>query len=117
MAMSLPQVGRCPGARIVPRCKGCGRCGRVRGLARGRMMYLVALAMATATSFGASRTEAAQLAGVLGAHDPSPVVQDGSSYYYFATGQGIVSRNSTDLVNWNAGPSVFSTAPAWTSQA
>ena len=87
----------------------------MRGTARGKLLYLMALALGA--SFGGSRTEAAQLAGVLGAHDPSPVIQDGTEYYYFATGQGIVSRSSSDLINWNAGPSVFNTAPAWTTQA
>jgi autotransporter-associated beta strand protein len=59
----------------------------------------------------------AQLSGETGAHDPSSLAKDGSTYYYFATGQGIVSRSSTDRVNWVAGPSVFATPPAWTTQA
>ncbi len=58
-----------------------------------------------------------QLSGELGAHDPSAVVQDGSVYSYFATGQGIVSRTSTDLDRWSAGRPVFTTLPSWTTQA
>ncbi len=65
----------------------------------------------------ASNIAHAQLSGETGAHDPSSLVKDGSTYYYYATGQGIVSRNSTDKVNWVAGPSVFATPPAWTIQA
>jgi autotransporter-associated beta strand protein len=60
---------------------------------------------------------AQQLTGELGAHDPSSLVMYGGKYYYFATGQGIVSRTSTDKINWTAGPAVFSTPPAWTTQA
>jgi arabinan endo-1,5-alpha-L-arabinosidase len=59
----------------------------------------------------------AQLTGQLGAHDPSTVIKDGSQYYYFATGNGIVSRNSANLVSWSGGPAVFGTSPAWTTQA
>src|SRR4051812_38082757 len=58
-----------------------------------------------------------QLSGEVGAHDPSTLIMDGSKYYYFATGQGIVSRTSSDMVSWTAGPSVFGTPPAWTTQA
>ena len=59
----------------------------------------------------------AQLSGTTGAHDPSDVIKDGNTYYYFATGQGIISRSSTNLTNWSAGPSVFSTQPSWTTTA
>lgn len=58
-----------------------------------------------------------QLTGELGAHDPSTVIRDGGVASYFATGQGIVSRSSTNLTNWSAGRAVFSTPPAWTTQA
>lgn len=59
----------------------------------------------------------AQLTGVTGAHDPSSLLKDGSIYYYFATGHGIVTRSSTNKSSWSAGPSVFNTPPAWTTQA
>src|SRR5689334_13096477 len=73
------------------------------------------LAMAIA---GALATNAeAQLTGQLGAHDPSSVIKDASTYYYFATGQGIISRTSTDKTAWSSGPSVFGTPPAWTTSA
>lgn len=58
-----------------------------------------------------------QLTGELGAHDPSTVVRDGGVSSYFATGQGIVSRSSTNLTSWSAGRPVFSTPPVWTTQA
>jgi autotransporter-associated beta strand protein/T5SS/PEP-CTERM-associated repeat protein len=115
MRLSLPQDHPPSVSPSVSKCKGCGRCGRAMGSARRKAAYLVAMALAS--TFMGSRTYAAQLAGVLGAHDPSNVMKDGSQYWYFATGQGIISRTSTDLVNWNAGPSVFDTQPAWTTQA
>ncbi len=59
----------------------------------------------------------AQPAGVIDAHDPSTVIQNGGVSYYYATGQGIVSRASTDRINSSGGPSVFSTPPAWTTTA
>jgi autotransporter-associated beta strand protein len=56
--------------------------------------------------------------GVTGAHDPSTLWPTGNnSFIYFATGVGLPSRVSTDMEHWTAGPSVFSTAPAWTTTA
>jgi arabinan endo-1,5-alpha-L-arabinosidase len=49
-------------------------------------------------------------------HDPSTIVRYKGEYWVFATGQGIVSRRSKDLVKWEAGPCVFSTPPAWTTK-
>lgn len=58
-----------------------------------------------------------QLRGHLGAHDPSTVVKCKDRYYLFATGQGITSRSSADKVFWTAGPRVFTSPPAWTTNA
>jgi autotransporter-associated beta strand protein/T5SS/PEP-CTERM-associated repeat protein len=66
---------------------------------------------------GPARRAPAQLTGEVAAHDPSSVVKEGPTYYYFATGPGIVSRESTDRTAWSAGPSVFGAPPAWTTQA
>ncbi|HEY1684486.1 MAG TPA: arabinan endo-1,5-alpha-L-arabinosidase [Tepidisphaeraceae bacterium] len=56
--------------------------------------------------------------GVTGAHDPSTLTQYASNgFIYFATGQGIVSRTSTNMINWSAGPSVFVSPPSWTESA
>ena len=85
-----------------------------KSLFHPRSMNLVtALAVAgLSTSYGWG-----QLTGVIDAHDPSTIIKQGSTYYYYATGQGIISRTSTDRVNWSAGPSVFNTPPAWTTAA
>lgn len=50
-------------------------------------------------------------------HDPSTITKCGSEYWLFSTGPGIASRHSRDLVNWLAGPRVFSDPPAWTTNA
>ena len=76
----------------------------------GSVLVAILCSWLAAASYG-------QLTGELGAHDPSTVVSDGSVSSYFATGQGIVSRSSTNLTNWSAGRPVFSTPPAWTTQA
>src|SRR5271157_1754227 len=48
-------------------------------------------------------------------HDPSTIVQCKDEYWVFATGRGIVSRHSTNLIHWTPGPPVFTNAPSWTS--
>ena len=56
------------------------------------------------------------LQGAQGVHDPSTIVKHGNTYWVFATGQGIYSMSSTDLVHWTPGPrAVFvnNAYPAW----
>jgi autotransporter-associated beta strand protein/T5SS/PEP-CTERM-associated repeat protein len=79
---------------------------------RGRLAAVVCAILAACPLYSF-----AQLSGVIDAHDPSSVIKDGSTYYYYATGQGIISRSSTDRITWAAGPSVFSSPPAWTTAA
>ncbi|WP_199243501.1 family 43 glycosylhydrolase [Hymenobacter sedentarius] len=60
--------------------------------------------------------QAQALQGPIGAHDPSTIVKDGNKYWVFATGQGIYSMYSTDLVKWTPGPrTVFvnNAYPGW----
>ena len=45
-------------------------------------------------------------------HDPSTIMRDGDEFWLFSTGRGVVSRRSTNLVNWSAGPPVFAQLPA-----
>lgn len=73
--------------------------------------------LALAAAFAAASRSYGQLSGELGAHDPSTVVKADGRYYYFATGQGVVSRSSANKTAWSAGPSTFASAPAWTTQA
>lgn len=47
------------------------------------------------------------------AHDPSTVVRCGDEYWFFATGNGLPSYHSKDLVSWTPGPPIFEKRPAW----
>lgn len=55
--------------------------------------------------------------GTLGIHDPSTVITCQGRYYVFGTGQNIISRSSADKQFWVAGPTVFNSPPAWTTNA
>jgi arabinan endo-1,5-alpha-L-arabinosidase len=50
-------------------------------------------------------------------HDPSTIVKCKDEYWLFSTGVGIGSWRSKDLVNWQAGPRVFTDIPAWRTNA
>ena len=50
-------------------------------------------------------------------HDPSTIVRSGGEYWLFSTGQGIRSWRSRDLTQWEEGPRVFESPPAWTTNA
>jgi autotransporter-associated beta strand protein len=56
-----------------------------------------------------------QPTGVVDAHDPSTVILSNSTYYYYADGQGIATRTSTDGVTWASGTPIFATQPSWIS--
>ena len=58
---------------------------------------------------------AQNLLGSVGVHDPSTIVKVNGRYYLYYTGGRVMSKYSDDLIHWNQGPRVFSTAPAWTS--
>lgn len=50
-----------------------------------------------------------------GAHDPSSMIKEGETYWVFATGDGIASKYSKDMVTWTDGPSPFPNGqfPSW----
>lgn len=50
-------------------------------------------------------------------HDPSSIVECNGTYWSFSTGQLLVSRHSTNLLDWQNGPAVFTHAPAWVTNA
>jgi len=57
------------------------------------------------------------LRGSLGIHDPSAVIECEGLYYVYGTGQGILSKSSTDKTYWVTGPGVFANPPSWTTNA
>jgi arabinan endo-1,5-alpha-L-arabinosidase len=74
-----------------------------------------------AASFGlllvCSAAAEAEVSGALRAHDPSRICRDGDRYFLYYTEEGVGSKQSTDLVHWTEGPTVFATPPPWTSEA
>ncbi|WP_460621762.1 family 43 glycosylhydrolase [Hymenobacter tenuis] len=81
-------------------------------LRRGLQLATVLLLMLGC--FGVPNAYALQ--GLVGVHDPSTIVKQGDKYWIFATGRGIYSMYSTDLVNWTPGPrAVFvnNAYPGW----
>ncbi len=48
-------------------------------------------------------------------HDPSRIVKCKDEYWFFATGPGVSSWRSKDLVRWERGPRVFATPPVWST--
>ena len=46
-------------------------------------------------------------------HDPSTIVKCKSEYWFFATGPGVSSWRSKDLLRWERGPRVFTNPPPW----
>ncbi|HXS67918.1 MAG TPA: arabinan endo-1,5-alpha-L-arabinosidase, partial [Candidatus Polarisedimenticolia bacterium] len=52
------------------------------------------------------------------AHDPSPMIKDGTNYFIYWTSQGIMGKKSSDLRNWTSTARVFpGKPPSWTTNA
>jgi arabinan endo-1,5-alpha-L-arabinosidase len=104
----------------------------LRGIHRG-MSNLVSLLLCAALTMSSTRIALAQSRGdaeatdesartllhrrAVRVHDPSTIMQDGNEFWIFSTGVGISSSRSRDLINWEPGPRVFATVPAWTQAA
>ncbi len=80
-----------------------------------RLLSFFRTSLVLAVLLGGAGRPAAALQGLRGAHDPSTIIKAGNTYWVFATGQGISSLSSTDLVNWTPGPAVFlnNAYPGW----
>jgi arabinan endo-1,5-alpha-L-arabinosidase len=52
----------------------------------------------------------------VGIHDPSTIVKCKDEYWIFYTGRGVPSYHSKDLIKWERGPEIITTAPEWLSQ-
>jgi arabinan endo-1,5-alpha-L-arabinosidase len=55
------------------------------------------------------------LRGDLGTHDPVIIESEGQ-YFLFATGRGVQTKRSSDLLSWQRGSPVFAQNPAWINQ-
>jgi arabinan endo-1,5-alpha-L-arabinosidase len=88
------------------------------------MAFLVVLTLACGSMASGAEADASTNGALLllgrrdvSVHDPSTIVQCKNEYWVFATGRGIVSRHSTNLIHWTPGPPVFDSAPSWTTNA
>ncbi len=77
-----------------------------------------ALATAVILAVSSLSSAAVALAGGHGErdtrlHDPSTIVKCGNEYWLFATGPGVSSWRSKDLLQWERGPRVFEQLPLW----
>lgn len=48
-------------------------------------------------------------------HDPSTIIECKGEYWVFATGRGLISQRSRNLVDWRSGPVLWKEFPAWKS--
>ena len=62
-----------------------------------------------------SLAQSPNLRGNVGIHDPSTIIKCKDKYYIFGTGQGIITKSSSDKIFWSTGPRVFAAAPTWTT--
>jgi arabinan endo-1,5-alpha-L-arabinosidase len=79
------------------------------------MINVPSLALVGVSLASLAAAEREPLRGELAVHDPSTIVECDGTYWVFGTGRGILSRFSMDLVEWRAGPPVFTNPPAWTT--
>lgn len=82
------------------------------------MLAIALLSLATLNAQSEPDKAAPAVAGATAPHlhDPSTIVKHKGVYWTFATGRGVVSFRSTDMVRWERGPAVFSTPPAWITE-
>jgi arabinan endo-1,5-alpha-L-arabinosidase len=70
--------------------------------------------------FSLVAVHAVELTGSLSTHDPSRIIKDGSRYFFFSTGNGIIVSTSDNLSSWKIKSNpVFpaGTWPAWINTA
>ena len=99
-----------------------------------RLNDIVATALVSGTLFGVSSGAApaasTDLSGSVTAealapyvrnvclHDPSTLIKCKDEFWVFATGNGVPSWHSKDLVTWQRGPAIFTgQAPPWVAEA
>lgn len=67
--------------------------------------------------FAAFTSMLLSLTGATHAHDPSTIIREGNHYYCFATGRGIIAKQSDDLKAWRDLKPIFEHPPEWTKEA
>jgi len=92
-----------------------GKAGRIRGTAFVWLLIPAAVGFAPATGLAADEDSRLAQLGKRDAfvHDPSTIVKCKDEYWLFATGMGLDSWRSRNLIHWERGPHVFTAPPAW----
>ncbi|MGD0382296.1 MAG: arabinan endo-1,5-alpha-L-arabinosidase, partial [Thermoguttaceae bacterium] len=83
----------------------------------GAVAAVIVISVQTARAITPVHVTVSGSSQALWAHDPSTMIYDGSHYYYYCTGQGILSKYSSNTTSWFEGSAVFSTQPSWTTTA
>jgi arabinan endo-1,5-alpha-L-arabinosidase len=83
----------------------------MRNVSSIRVLFLVCTLMAVAAVGDDSLERSGKREARV--HDPSTIVKCGGEYWLFATGPGVNSWRSKDLIRWERGPRVFATPPTW----
>ncbi len=78
---------------------------------------LASFVLASLEGRAETKPEPLPLTGETFAHDPSTILKENGRYYVFSTGRGIPTKSSPDLIRWINGPAVFTSLPAWTTNA
>jgi arabinan endo-1,5-alpha-L-arabinosidase len=82
------------------------RSGQAAGLAVAAGLSFALIQPALAQTSAGSRFG-------LRVHDPATLARQGTDYWCYFTGNGVRSLRSTNLVDWQPGPSVFTNLPPW----
>ena len=85
-----------------------------RAVPKARLFACVLYLAASGTA-RAQTTAVNPLKGDLGVHDPV-MIKAGSTYYIFATGNGVSVKTSTDRITWRNAGRAFASAPSWHAQ-
>ena len=85
-----------------------------RAISKARLFAFILYVAASGTA-RAQTTAVNPLKGDLGVHDPV-MIKAGSTYYIFATGNGVSVKTSTDRITWRNAGRAFATAPSWHAQ-
>jgi len=79
----------------------------------GNTALTAALLLASATLAQAPPTNTNPPGTPIRVHDPSTIIKHKDVYWIFSTGMGVASLRSKNLIDWEAGPAVFSAPPKW----
>ena len=80
-----------------------------------KLLFSALLCLANLAHSAETHFAPLDLQGQTFSHDPSTIQKDYGRFYSYATGPGILTKSSLDLIHWENGKSVFAATPAWTT--